>query len=96
MITHVVLAKLKDQSTQNIESTRALLNSLNGKIPSLRHFEVGSDITRSERSYDVALVSKFDDLNGLNTYLKHPVHLPIAGKLRELATSIVIVDYESK
>jgi len=96
MITHIVLAKLKDQSTQNIESTRALLNSLNGKIPSLRHFEVGSDVTRSERSYDLALVSKFDDLNGLNTYLKHPVHLPIAGKLRELSSSIVIVDYESK
>jgi hypothetical protein len=93
MITHVLLAKLKDQSIQNIEATRALLASMNGKISSLRHLEVGKDIVRSERSYDVALVAKFDDLEGLNSYQIHPVHLPVSKRLRELATSIAVVDY---
>jgi len=96
MITHVVLAKLKDRSAQSIESTYALVSSLNGKIPSLRHFEVGIDLTRSERSYDIALIAKFDDLTGLKAYLEHPTHVPISGKLRELAASIVVVDYESR
>lgn len=95
MITHVVLAKLKDQSAPNIESTVALLSSLNERIPSLRRLEVGKDLTRSERSYDIALIAKFDDLAGLDTYLTHPIHVPISGKLRELAASIVVVDYES-
>lgn len=95
MITHVVLAKLKDQSAPNIESTVALLSSLNERIPSLRRLEVGKDLTRSERSYDLALIAKFDDLAGLSAYLTHPIHVPISGKLRELAASIVVVDYES-
>jgi hypothetical protein len=95
MITHVVLVKLKDQSPKNIESVRALLSSLSGKIPSLRHFEVGADVTRSERSYELALIAKFDDSTGLKEYLTHPIHVPISSKLRELAANISVVDYES-
>ncbi len=96
MITHVVLAKLKDRSAQNIESICTLLRSLNGKIPTLRSLEVGRDLTHSDRSYDVALNAKFDDVKGLNSYMAHPVHVPISGKMREAAASIVIVDYESR
>jgi len=95
MITHVVLAKLKDQSPQNIEATQALLRSLNGRIPSLRHLEIGKDIVRSERAYDIALIAKFDDLDGLRAYQTHPVHVPVSNRLRELAISIVVVDYKS-
>jgi hypothetical protein len=96
MITHVVLMKLKDQSTQSIQSSHDLLGSLNGKIPSLRYLEVGIDITRSERSYDLALITKFDDLAGLKAYLTHPTHLAVLTKLRELAASAPTVDYESR
>jgi hypothetical protein len=95
MIAHVVLAKLKDRSAENIESTRALLSSLRGRIPSLRLLEVGKDLTRSERSYDIALTAKFDDLEGLNAYRIHPIHVPISDKLRELAASMAVVDYDS-
>lgn len=62
----------------------------------MRHLEVGVDLTRSERSYDLALIAKFDDLTGLNTYLAHPIHVPISAKVGELAASIVAVDYESR
>jgi len=95
MITHVVLVKLKDQRDRNIESMEALLRSLNGRIPSLRQLEVGKDIVRSERAYDIALIAKFDDLHGLRGYRTHPLHLPVLDKLRELASSIVVVDFES-
>ena len=95
MITHVVLARLKDRSDQNIESILLLLSSLDGKVPGLRRLEVGKDLVHSERSYDIALIARFDDLMGLESYQKHPIHVPISGKLRELAASIVIVDYES-
>lgn len=95
MITHVVLVKLKDRSNKNIESTKMLLKSLNGRIPSLRQLEVGKDITRSDRSYDVALIAKFDDLTGLTEYRTHPIHLPVLDKLMNLASSIVVVDFKS-
>ena len=95
MITHVVLVKLNDRSAENIESTRALLSSLSGRIPSLRLLEVGKNLTNSERSYDIALTAKFEDLEGLNAYLVHPIHVPVSDKLKKLAISTVVVDYQS-
>jgi len=96
MITHVVLFKLKDNRPQNIESTRTLLESMNGKISILRHLEVGTNLGSSEWAYDISLIAKFDNLNDLETYDDHPVHLPISSRLQELSSSIVVVDYQSK
>jgi hypothetical protein len=95
LITHIVLVKLTDQSSQCIESTHDLLSTLKEKVPSVRHLEVGKDITRSGRSYDIALIAKFDNAAGLQSYLTHPNHVPVSNKLRELAASVVVVDYES-
>jgi len=95
MITHVVLAKLKDQSAQNLESLESLLRSMNGMIPGMRHLEVGRNIGRSDRAYDIALIAKFDDIDGLNAYQTHPVHVPVSNRLRELANNIVVVDFKS-
>jgi len=52
----VVLFRLKDRSMENMEKTCEVLLSLKDRIPFIRSFEVGSDVIRSERSYDVALV----------------------------------------
>lgn len=95
VITHVVLVKLKDNSPANVESVRILLKSMSGKIPSLRHLEIGTNIGDSEWAYDISLTAKFVDLDGLRSYDDHPVHLPVSNKLQELAANIVVVDYES-
>ena len=44
MITHIVFFKLKDRSEENIQRTREVLASMEGKIPQLRSLEVGVDI----------------------------------------------------
>jgi len=96
LITHVVLVKLKNNRAQNVESTRTLLESMNGKISILRHLEVGTNLRSSEWAYDISLIAKFDNLSDLEAYDDHPVHLPVSNKLQELASSIVVVDYQSK
>ncbi len=68
MLTHVVFFKLKDRSPEAIEVTKAVLTNMEGKIPVLRHIEVGTDILHLERSYDIALITKFDSLEDLNVY----------------------------
>ncbi|MGO9645943.1 MAG: Dabb family protein [Candidatus Bathyarchaeia archaeon] len=95
MISHVVAAKLKDRSPKNVESTRVLLESLRGKIPGLHHLDVGIDVGRSKLAYDIVLIAKFDDLDGLQVYREHPLHVPVVNKLMELAESVVVVDYRS-
>lgn len=96
MITHIVLFKLKDCSPRNIEKARDVLLSMKGKIPQLRHLEVGIDVLHSERSYDLALVTKFDSLEELQAYQAHPVHVEVAKYMTSVRESAVAVDYESE
>lgn len=96
MITHIVFFKLKDRSLRSVEKARDVLLGLRGRIPQLRQLEVGIDVLHSERSYDIALVTKFDSLQDLETYQKHPVHVEVAKYMTSVRESAVAVDYESK
>ncbi len=96
MITHIVLFKLKDRSPENIEKARNVLSGMKGKIPQLRHLEAGVDVLHTERSYDIALVTKFDSLEGLAAYQSHPVHVEVAKFMISIRESSITVDYESK
>lgn len=96
MITHIVFFKLKDPSKENIEKTRDILSAMDGKIPQLRHIEVGVDIVRSERSYDLALVTKFDSMEDLEAYQVHPVHQEVLQFIATVKESTIAVDYEGE
>jgi hypothetical protein len=93
MLTHVVCFKFTNPDVAQEVKERLL--SMVGRVPSLRHIEAGVDVVRSARSYDVALVTRFDDLAGLEAYQVHPVHQEVAAFIREHATNIVAVDYEN-
>ncbi len=94
MITHIVFFKLKDRSPSSIEKARDVLLGLKGKIPQLLHLEVGVDVLHTERSYDLALVTKFNSLEDLQAYQVHPVHVEVANYLSTVRESVVAVDYE--
>ena len=97
MITHVVLFKLEEPSSENLATTRTKLLSMGSEIPKLRHLEVGIDVIRSERSYDIALVTKFDSLDELQAYQIHPYHAEVVvPHMKSVCSSIVAVDYENK
>jgi hypothetical protein len=96
MITHIVLFKLSDPRPETIAATRDLLLSMGGRVPQLRQLEVGVDLIRSERSYDIALVTRFDSLDELKAYQVDPYHAgTILPHMRSVCSAIVAVDYES-
>jgi len=69
---------------------------MDGKIDLLRHLEVGADIVRSERSYDLALVTKFDSMADLQAYQVHPYHAgEVIPYMKTAAESVMAVDSES-
>ncbi len=94
MITHIVLFKLKDRRPEEIAKGRKKLMELAGRVPQLRSFEVGADIVRSERAFDLALLATFDSLADLQAYQVHPHHVQVGNHMRGLAETIVSVDYE--
>jgi hypothetical protein len=95
MITHVVIFKLKDRSPRSVEKARDLLVGMKGKIPQIRHLEVGTDVLHSERSYDLALITKFDSMDDLAAYQAHPVHIKVSEYIMSAKESSVAVDFES-
>lgn len=96
MITHLVFFKLSDPTPENMAATRAKLLSMEGQIPLLRHLEAGMDIIRSERSYDVALITRFDSMDDLQAYQVHPYHAgEVIPFMKSVCSSIIAVDYES-
>ena len=92
MFTHVVMFKLKDRA--DLDETITRLRSLEGNVPSLRHIEVGQDVLQSSRSFDIVLITKFDDLAGMKAYQVHPHHVEVVEHMHRVAETAVAVDYE--
>ena len=95
MVKHIVMFKLAEKTTENMEHAVSSLRSLEGKIETLQSIEIGTDFLESERSYDIVLTANFKDRDGLNIYASHENHLPVVKIMRSLCSASVVVDYET-
>lgn len=95
MLKHVVFFKFKPEAEEaGIADLEKSLRALVGPIPEIRELLVGRDVVRSERSYDLALISAFDDLAAMNRYQVHPDHQAVVAKVKALCAGVVAVDFE--
>lgn len=95
MLTHIVFFKLKNNSPDEVEQLKDRLMALEGKIPELLHIEVGIDVLRSERSYDLALVTKFESMEAMQSYQVHPEHQKVIEYVNTVKEATIAVDYIS-
>lgn len=93
-LTHVVLMQFQEPAAEILAKAAALLRGLKGKIPELRSIEVGLDVLHSGRSYDLALITRFDSLVDMQRYQDHPEHVAVLQYLRTVLAASVAVDYE--
>lgn len=96
MLTHIVFFKLKNREQDNLRHVRDTLMTMKGRIPQLLDLEVGVDVVRSARSYDLALVAKFTDIDAMEAYQVHPIHQEIIAFMKEQTESSAAVDYETE
>ncbi|MFN0085468.1 MAG: Dabb family protein [Blastocatellia bacterium] len=95
MIRHLVLFRFKADTPQSDrDGFLAMLRELPGKISEVRSFEAGYDVLRAPRSFDLALVATYADLEALDRYAKHEHHLPVVARSKEICEQVVSVDYE--
>lgn len=95
MLTHVVFFKLIERTPENAQKLREALLSLAGKIPQIKHMEVGVNVVPSERAFDVVLFQKFDALADLQAYQAHPDHQDVLKYILAVTASRASVDYDS-
>ena len=96
MYTHIVFFKLNEVNNENIEFVKSTLLSMEGKISELRYLEVGIDDIRNERSYDIALITKF---NNKEDYLSYDINEYHVEKVKKVIKSYIesskTVDYSN-
>jgi len=99
MINHVVLFKLKRYDTESekqdvIGAIEDALLSLKDKITELKYIEVGVNYELAAKSYDVCLISHFENIEQLDSYRFHPEHLKVAELIGQHAVERAAVDFE--
>ena len=53
------------------------MHALRDAIPSIRYLEIGRDILREARSWDLILIVRFDSIEALRGYQQHPLHVGV-------------------
>lgn len=94
MLVHIVMFAFKEENKEaNLAQVKGMLEALPNSIESLKRMEVGIDIGKSERSFDLVLTSTFEDQAGLSAYAIHPSHLEVVSVIKEVTTMAKVVDY---
>jgi len=92
MVTNNIMMKFRDKADG--DKARALLEGMMGRIDELLDVRVYMNIGDSPFIYDLLYVSTFKDLDGLDAYMTHPVHVGVKDQLDEIMDSMAMVTYE--
>jgi hypothetical protein len=94
MIRHVLLFKFRPSaSKQQRRQAFNMLKDLGSDIPQVREWSIGVQALQSEKAYDIAQVSSFDNFNALEEFKLNPAHIKVRDYLSKIA-DWVSVDYE--
>jgi hypothetical protein len=95
MITHIVCWKYKPETTQDQrENHLMMLRKLPLSIPEIITFNVGFDILRLERSFDLGLVATYRNKADLDAYTVHSAHQEVVEIGKVVAEKVISVDFE--
>jgi len=94
MFHHIVFFKLRERGDrEGAEKIKAALEAMRGKIPQLKHLEIGIDELRGDRSWDVALVTRFDSREDMEAYQGHPAHKEAIAVIAQHREQSIVVDW---
>jgi len=99
MIRHVVMWKMKESAegktkAENMEWIREHLYALLPLIPEIRRMEIGFDVSGTDMSMDLMLLTEFDSLDTLHTYAVHPEHVKVSSYVCKVIETRVVLDCE--
>ncbi len=100
MVKHIVMFKFLENACgrtkeENVNIAANMLKDLQGKVPTL----VASDVqinskSASQTNYDLVLTCDYNDWQGLEEYIVHPLHKAVGEFMNDVRESRACVDYE--
>ena len=99
MIEHVVMWKFADTAEgktreENMAIERERLLALPAVISEIKFMQIGRDVSRTDMSYDMMLVTRFESLEALHTYKVHPAHVAVSEYVKKVRVARVVLDAE--
>ena len=102
MLLHIVLFRPKPGISEGDRAAMfAALETAARDIPSVRRFQVGARMTHGaryeqlmEQDFPLVAIVEFDDLEGLQAYLRHPAHDRLAQLFYSLQEMALAYDYD--
>ena len=99
MIRHVVMWKFKENAEgktkeENMAIVTEKLYALLPVISELKKMEIGADISHTEMSMDLMLLTEFDSVADMKAYAVHPAHVAVSTYVRKVVESRVVLDAE--
>ena len=99
MIKHIVMWEFKDiaegkTKEENIAIVRDSLYALVGKIDKIKRMELGVDISHTDMSMDLVLLTEFERVEDLKAYAVDPEHVKVSDYVRKVIETRVVLDYE--
>ena len=95
MLHHYVFIKYhSNTSDAHIAEFGSRMLALRAGIPEIEHVEIGRDILREARSWDLALIMRFASVAALRRYQRHPEHVKVMEFNQPCVESVAAVDFE--
>ncbi|MEO5740163.1 MAG: Dabb family protein [Vicinamibacterales bacterium] len=102
MLLHIVLFRPKPGISESDRAAMfAALNAAASEIADVRRFQVGARVTHGavyeklmSHDFPFAAIIEFDDLAGLQSYLRHPAHVRLAELFYTLQEAALAYDYD--
>lgn len=78
MLRHYVFIRYAaGTSEEHVAEFCRRMQALREPIPVIRSLEIGRDILREARSWDLVLIMGFDSVEALRSYQQHPLHIAL-------------------
>ena len=95
MLQHYVLIKYqKGTSDEHIAEFCRRMLALRNSIAAIEHLEIGRDVLRDARSWDLILIMRFASTGVLRNYQQYPEHQKVMAFNQPFVADVASVDFE--
>lgn len=95
MLSHYVFIKYHSGTSEaHIAEFVSRTLALRAAIAEIEHLEIGRDVMRSARSWDLVLIMRFASVDALRRYQPHPEHVKVMEFNQSCVESVATVDFE--
>lgn len=95
MLHHYVFIKYRPGTPEeHVKEFARRTLALRGVIPEIKSVEIGRDILREARSWDIVLIMQFEDVAALQRYAPHPEHMKVKEFNTPQVETVAAIDFE--